>query len=449
MFSDLFLHDNLLKALDKLGFDNTTPVQEQAIPPALKAQDMLVSAETGSGKTAAFLLPLLDRLLTSKAPQSATRALILTPTRELARQVLKHCNDLIGFTHLKADVITGGADYKYQAALFRRNPEIIIATPGRLLEHLERGTADMSDLEVLVLDEADRMLDMGFSDEVLAIASACRPTSQTLLFSATLNHQGIKRVARQILDKPHEITLSTHRDQHSAIKQQMLLADDNSHKQRLLTWLLSHEDFEKALIFTNTKILANQLGEFLLQHNQNVAVLHGDMKQDERNKVMDRIRRGHINVLVATDVAARGLDVKGIDLVINFDMARAGDDYVHRIGRTGRAGAQGLAISLIAHNEWNLMASIERYLRQSFERRTIKELKGNYKGPKKLKASGRAAGKKKKKPDQKKAGKSKPGPRKNPAVKKSEGRHKSSDDKALNAVYSDGFAPLKRKKKAD
>lgn len=443
MFSDLFLHENLLKALDKLGFESTTPVQEQAIPPALKQQDMLVSAETGSGKTVAFLLPLLDRLLSNKAPRSATRALILTPTRELARQVLKHCNDLIGFTHLKADVITGGADYKYQAALFRRNPEIIIATPGRLLEHLEKGSADMSDLEVLVLDEADRMLDMGFSEEVLTIASACRPTSQTLLFSATLNHQGIKRVASKILDDPFEVTLSTHRDQHSAIKQQILLADDNSHKQRLLTWLLSHETFEKALIFTNTKVLADELGAFLQQHNQNVAVLHGDMKQDERNKVMDRIRRGHINVLVATDVAARGLDVKGIDLVINFDMARAGDDYVHRIGRTGRAGRQGLAISLIAHTEWNLMASIERYMRQSFERRTIKELKGRYKGPKKLKSSGRAAGSKKKKLDKKKIA------TKKPSVKRTGKKAGTTSRSESNSVNNDGFAPLKRKKKAD
>jgi len=423
LFTDLFLHDELLKALDKLGFDKMTPVQEQAIPPAMDERDLLVNAETGSGKTIAFLLPILHQLLSRRVSNGNTRALILTPTRELARQILKHCNDLLCFTNLKADVVTGGADYNYQKALFKRNPEIVIATPGRLLELLDDGMADMGDLEVLVLDEADRMLDMGFSETVLSIVSLCLPSCQKLLYSATLNHQGIKSVADEILNDPLEITINTHQDKHSAIKQQMLLSDDYDHKLKQLTWLLEHEETDKSLIFTNTRKLADQLGRYLTAQGKSAEVLHGEMAQLDRNKVMDRIRRGHIDTLVATDVAARGLDIKGINLVINFDMPRSGDAYVHRIGRTGRGGSQGLAISLVDHMEWNLMASIERYLHQKLERRKIKELLGSYKGPKKVKASGRAAGPKKKKKNQS-ALKAK----KKPSHKKQAGKRKSTPD---------------------
>lgn len=397
LFSDLFLHNELSIALDEQGFEAMTPVQKEAIPLAMEGKDLLVSAETGSGKTVAFLLPILNQLLSEHRKNVSTRALILTPTRELARQILKHCNNLIAHCGLTADVITGGADYMFQERIFRRNPEIIIATPGRLLELVEQDTADLSDLEFLVLDEADRMLDMGFSKDVLSIASACRPTCQTLLFSATLKHEGIKRIADTILNDPESLTINTHRDQHSSIKQQIVLADDKQHKQTELLWLLNNESAEKVIVFTNTREQAQEVGTFLVGHEQAAEVLHGELPQLERNKIMDRIRRGHSRILVATDVAARGLDVEGVDLVINFDMARTGDVYVHRIGRTGRAGRPGLAISLIMHNEWNLMASIERYLKQSFKRRKIKELAGAYQGPKKLKASGRAAGSKKKK----------------------------------------------------
>lgn len=397
MFSDLFLHDELSITLDEQGFREMTPVQEAAIPLAMEGKDLLVSAETGSGKTVAFLLPILNHLLSEHRKNVSTRALILTPTRELARQVLKHCNNLIARCGLTADVITGGADYMFQERVFRRNPEIIVATPGRLLELVEQETADLSDLEFLVLDEADRMLDMGFSKEVLSIASACRPACQTLLFSATLKHAGIKRVAATILNDPEELVVNTHKEQHSTIKQQIILADDNAHKQKLLHWLLSNEASEKVVVFTNTREQAHALGVFLKEKEHVVEVLHGELPQLDRNKIMDRVRRGHSRVLVATDVAARGLDVDGVDLVINFDMARTGDVHVHRSGRTGRAGREGVAVSLIMHTEWNLMASIERYLNQRFERRKIKELAGSYQGPKKLKASGRAAGSKKKK----------------------------------------------------
>ncbi len=443
MFSELALHSNLLKALDKLSFTEPTEVQARVIPQAIAGDDLLVSAETGSGKTAAFLLPLLHRMLEQGAPNTATRALILTPTRELARQVFKQYTLLSEFTGIKAGLITGGDSLKYQKAILRKNPEIVIATPGRLLEHVAQRSADLSDLEILVLDEADRMLDLGFSDEVLKVAAACRPERQTLLLSATLDHRGLQPITRSVLREPKAITLSSAQDQHERIRQQIVTADDNPHKDRLTTWLLAHESYAKALIFTNTRAQADRLGGVLRYHNLRAGVLHGEMDQDQRNRVMDLLRRGSIDILVATDVAARGLDVKGVDLVINYDMTRSGDDHVHRVGRTGRAGAEGLAISLISPQEWNLMASIERYLRVHFERRTIKELQGSFKGPKKLKSSGKAAGSKKKKTSAGKDTSKKPKQRLRD--RKNLGKRRAP---AANGAPSDsevGFQPLRKK----
>ncbi|WP_428604181.1 DEAD/DEAH box helicase [Sedimenticola sp.] len=396
LLSSLPLHPRLLQTLDDLGLNEPTPIQQQAIPLALEGQDLIASAETGSGKTFAFMLPTLDRLLNTPAPDSGTRVLILVPTRELAHQILKQGEKLIKGTRLQIGLITGGESFKYQRALFRKNPEIIVATPGRLLEHLEQGTPDFQGLEVLILDEADRMLDMGFSDDVLSITGQCNSERQTLLFSATLSHRGLKGIIDTLLRDPAVITLSTVRDRHGSITQQIIPADDKIHKKNLLAWLLQNETFDKALVFTNTKLQADALGPELRKQGLRVGVLHGDMTQDERNQMMGLLRQGTIKTLVATDVAARGLDIKGVDLVINFDMARSGKDYVHRIGRTGRAGEQGLAISLISHQEWNLMTGIERYLKHEFERRLIKEIAGKYRGPKKLKRSGKAAGGKKK-----------------------------------------------------
>jgi ATP-dependent RNA helicase SrmB len=391
-FETLNLHTFILKALAKLEISEPTPVQRASIPPALQQKDLLVSAETGSGKTIAFLLPTLQRLLTHKDPKTGTRVLILVPTRELARQIYDHCMSLASYTDFTAGLIIGGEDYKKQMLLLRRNPEFIIATPGRIKAQLEGGATFFKDLEVLILDEADRMLDMGFSEDVLHIAKYCNPERQTLLYSATLEHQGIRGVARQILKAPEILTLNTVHDKHADIAQQVILADNPGHKAQLLRWLLEHEKFDKALIFTNTRALSDSLGSELMNHGHRTGVLHGDMEQNKRNLVMNRLHQGHINILVATDVAARGLDVEGVDLVVNFEVPRNGHDYVHRIGRTGRAGKKGLAISLVSHNEWNIKAGIEKYLKQRFEPRTIKELEGAYHGPDKVKKSGKAGG---------------------------------------------------------
>ncbi len=391
-FSSLSLAEPLLRAVKKLGFEQPTPVQQQVIPLALVHKDLLVSAETGSGKTAAFLLPTLHHLLTLSSSKPGTRALILAPTRELAQQIFKQCQQLIEFTDLTIGIITGGDDFRLQQNMLRRNTELVIATPGRVLELMEQEIPNFSNLEILILDEADRMLDMGFSEDVLTITKSCNTDRQTLLFSATLTHFGVIKMADKILKDHKVVALNTLHDGHRNIEQQIIVADDNDHKQKLLAWLLLNETYDKALVFTNSRIQADLLRGPLRGQKLRVGVLHGEMDQKDRNRMMQLFREGEVKVMVATDLAARGLDIKGINLVINFDVPRNGINYIHRIGRTGRVDELGLTIALVKSTEWNLMSGIERFLKQKFKRRTIKELEGKYKGPKKLKASGKAAG---------------------------------------------------------
>ncbi|MDD5391721.1 MAG: DEAD/DEAH box helicase [Thiothrix sp.] len=396
-FADFALAEPLLQAVQKMGFTQPTSVQREAIPRALMRRDLLVSAETGSGKTAAFLLPTLHHLLSQPSDEYGTRALVLVPTRELAKQIFQQCQQLLEFCNLQVGVITGGADFRQQQNMLRKNTEIVIATPGRLLELMAEQTPDFSHLEVLVLDEADRMLEMGFSKELQAIAAQCNKQRQTLLFSATLNHEGIIKIAERVLNAPEMVGLNTLRDQHKNIEQQVVLADDTAHKQRLLAWLLLNENFTKALVFTNSRAQADSLSGTLQAQGVRCGVLHGDMDQKNRNRIMALFRDGVISTLLATDLAARGLDIPGVELVVNFDVPRTGIHYIHRIGRTGRGDTPGLTIALVKSTEWNLMVGIERFLRQNFKHRTIEGLEGQYTGPKKLKASGKAAGSKKKK----------------------------------------------------
>ncbi len=437
MFADYGLHERLLKALSSLSFTEPTAVQAAAIPPALAGRDLRVTAKTGSGKTAAFVLPLLHHLLQNSKPQAGARALILLPTRELALQTLKEVERFAQFTFIKAGLVTGGEGFKEQAAALRKNPEIVIGTPGRVLNHLETGSLTLGDVEVLVLDEADRMLDMGLSEDVLKIASACPQERQTLLFSATAGERALGQVVSVVLRDPEVLLLNRRDELNENLRQQIITADDVPHKERLLQWLLAHESFAQAIVFTNTRAQADRLSGVLRASAVRSYVLHGEKTQEERREAVERLRQGNINVLIATDVAARGLDIEGIDLVINFDMPRSGDEYVHRIGRAGRVGQAGQAISLICHNDWNLMSSIERYLKQSFERRQIKELLGSYLGPKKLKASGKAAGTKKKKLA-KKSGTAAKGSSKSPTRK--------GEKKSPAPALGDGFVAPRRKK---
>nr|WP_256355009.1 DEAD/DEAH box helicase [Pseudomonas sp. sia0905] len=437
------MHERLLKAVAELNFTEPTPVQAAAIPPALEGKDLRVIAQTGSGKTAAFVLPMLNRLLgdgSSKARVSV-RALIMLPTRELAQQTLKEVERFAQFTFLKGGLITGGEDFKVQAAMLRK-VDIVIGTPGRLIEHANAGNLLFDDVEVLVLDEADRMLDMGFAEDVQRLAQMCNREHQTLLFSATSGGAGLREVVAQVLREPTHLQLNRVSELAEGTRQQIITADHNYHKEQLVEWLLSNETYDKAIIFTNTRVQADRLYGKLVAKECKTFVLHGEKDQKDRKLAIDRLRQGAVKVLVATDVAARGLDVEGLDLVINFDMPRSGDEYVHRVGRTGRAGSEGLAISLITHNDWNLMSSIERYLKQRFEKRTVKELKGSYQGPKNLKASGKAAGTKKKKVDPKTGKKI----AKKPAAKTPAKRNTINKPKSdAGLVSQDGLAPLKRK----
>ncbi len=442
-FSDLLLPDELLRGLDKAGFTEPTPVQAQVIPPAMEGTDLMVSAATGSGKTAAYLLPILQQFLDVKAPAGGTRALVLVPTRELARQIHTHFLRLGSYTRLSAKVITGGERKAHQVATLRKNPEILVATPGRLLEHLGDGEVDLGDLEFLVLDEADRMLDMGFIDGVIDIIGHCRSQRQSLLFSATLHHRSLNRITDLLLRDPKVVVVNPVRESHPDIEHRVLFSDDPAHKQQQLLWLLQNEIYEKALVFTNTRERAAQLGAYLVGQGQRSGVLHGEMEHRERKRIMGLLQRGQISVLIATDLAARGLDVPGMQRVINFDLPRSGDDYLHRTGRTGRAGAQGVAISLVLGPEYNRMESIERYLRISFARGAIQGLEAKFKGPVKGRGARKPGAKAKAKAavPEKKTPKPKPKDRARKNVGK---RRKPSTSRGVDA----GFNPPRRKRPA-
>lgn len=442
--SDAFdVHPKLLKAIDSLGWAEPTEVQQQSIPLALDGKDLLVSAETGSGKTGVYLIPIIHHLLEQPKPKAGTQALILVPTRELAQQVKKDCDKLTQFSGATSVIIRGGQEFQYQASLLRKDPDIIIATPGRLTEHLNKKTAYLDDVEFLVLDECDRMLDMGFRDEVLDIAKHCQSEHQSLLLSATLKHKGVAAIAQDILTEPEFIKIKAEMLQET-IQQQIVFTDGPAHKQKLVSWFLKNETFDKAIVFTKTRNQAEALANALRFEQVRVNSLHGEINQDTRNQIMSKFREGVVDVIVATDLAARGLDVEGVDLVINFDMAQSGDEHVHRVGRTGRAGQSGLAISLIAAHDYNLMSSIERYLKIKFERRTIDSLKAKYGGPEKVKANGKAAGQKKKKAAKNTKDVKKPKKRVNKDVGK-----RRAPAKAAQPVADGGFAPLKKKKNPD
>jgi superfamily II DNA/RNA helicase len=364
-FADLGLNPIVLKCLETTGYTEPTQVQMEAVPAALAGSDLLVSSHTGSGKTAAFLLPSLHKLAEpSQLPGNGPRLLVLTPTRELALQVQKQAAIYgAGIKKLRTVCLVGGAPFGPQFQAMRYNPEVMIATPGRLIDHIERGRIDFSRLEVLVLDEADRMLDMGFIEDIEHIVARTPESRQTLLFSATLDGM-VGKLAMNMTKSPKRIEVATREEHKANIDQRLLFTDDVGHKRRLLDVLLRDVELTQAVIFTATKMSADDLSESLLEQGFSAAALHGDMPQHKRNRTLQRLRDGQVKLLVATDVAARGIDVAGISHVINFDAPRAAEDYVHRIGRTGRAGRTGIAVTFIAGRERGLVRDIERYTGQ-------------------------------------------------------------------------------------
>ncbi|WP_151447333.1 DEAD/DEAH box helicase [Lacisediminimonas profundi] len=387
-FEALGLHPAILKAINESGYKDPTAVQAQAIPAAIEGRDLMVSSQTGSGKTAAFMIPSLH-LLASAVPVDAgktanqtaqaarargerprfrpaqPRVLVLTPTRELALQVT-NATEKYG-SHLRsirAVAILGGMPYPKQMQLLSRNPEILVATPGRLIDHMESGKIDFSELQVLVLDEADRMLDMGFVEDIERIVAATPETRQTMLFSATLDGM-VGKIAARITKNAQVIQITGATARHENIQQKVHFVDDLSHKNRMLDHLLRDESIDQAVIFTATKRDADTLADRLTIAGFAAAALHGDMHQGARNRTLDSMRRGQVKVLVATDVAARGIDVPTITHVINYDLPKFPEDYVHRIGRTGRAGRNGVAVSLVNHQENMNVKRIERFTKQS------------------------------------------------------------------------------------
>jgi superfamily II DNA/RNA helicase len=388
-FESLGLHPQIIKALTDAGYTEPTPVQAQAVPAAIAGRDLLVSSQTGSGKTAAFMLPSLHKFASAAAEGSAGKTpnqqaqaarargerprfapaqpkmLVLTPTRELALQVTTATDKYsTQMRRVKAVSILGGMPYPKQMQLLARNPEILVATPGRLIDHMESGKIDFSQLEILVLDEADRMLDMGFIEDIELIVSRTPETRQTMLFSATLDGM-VGSIARRITKDPQLIQISGSSTRHENIQQRVHFVDDLLHKNRLLDHLLRDVAIDQAVVFTATKRDADTIADRLNIAGFAAAALHGDMHQGARNRTLNAMRNGQVRVLVATDVAARGIDVPGITHVFNFDLPKFAEDYVHRIGRTGRAGRKGIAVSLVNHAEGVHVKRIERFTKQS------------------------------------------------------------------------------------
>jgi superfamily II DNA/RNA helicase len=379
-FDTLGLHAALTRAVADAGYDRATDVQAHAIPPALQGDDLMVASSTGSGKTASFMLPALQRILDARTDAAhrrekgrvdGPRILVLTPTRELALQIAKAASTYGRHVQgLRVATVVGGVPYPAQIKALRGPLDILIATPGRLLDHLHAGKAVLDKVEVLVLDEADRMLDMGFIDDIRTIAGHLPGERQTLMYSATFGgHVG--RLAQQLLRDAKRIDVASHTDTHAHIEQRLHWADDTSHKNALLDHILTERNVEQAVVFTSTQRDADWLADRLADMGHAVASLHGGMPQGRRNRVLQALRTRRLRVLVATDVAARGIDVPTISHVINYGLPMKAEDYVHRIGRTGRAGRQGLAVTLAERMDAGMVRRIQHYTTQDIPVATV------------------------------------------------------------------------------
>lgn len=366
-FASLNLAPELLKALEEFGYKTPTPIQAQAIPVALEGRDLMAGAQTGTGKTAAFALPMLQRLLpqsnNSASPaKHPIRALILVPTRELAIQVQESIQVYAKHTHLRSLVVYGGVDIKTQTPALMKGVEILVATPGRLLDHVEQRTLQLNQVQMLVLDEADRMLDMGFMPDLKRILALLPKQRQNLMFSATFSDE-IKKLSEAFLSNPLLVEVARSNATNENVTQKVYLVDQDS-KHTLLTKLLSENSAKQVIVFTKTKLTASRLARQLSREGIAADAIHGDKSQAERIQALEAFKQGKVAALVATDVAARGLDIDQLPMVINYEIPSTPEDYVHRIGRTGRAGALGEAISLVAPDEEKYLAEIEKLIKR-------------------------------------------------------------------------------------
>jgi len=376
MFEQFDLDSELLAAVKKMGYNKPTSIQTLVLPEAMAGKDVLASAPTGTGKTAAFLLPVAQHLLDyPRTKPGFPRVLILTPTRELAIQIGQDSEKITELTKIKTGVITGGVNYGSHADILTSTTDILIATPGRLLEYIENEQFDAREIEILILDEADRMLDLGFSETINRIIGEARWRKQTLLFSATLEGANVIRFAKEVLVNPVFLESTPSRKEKAKVHQWLHLADSSQHKLNMLVNILKQDDVKRVVIFANKRETVQYLSGKLYAEELPCVWLEGKMPQDKRNKAIERLKDGHVNILVATDVAARGLDIDDISHVINFDMPRKVDIYIHRIGRTARAGNKGTAISLVEAHDMSVIGKIERYINEKLSRRIIEGLR--------------------------------------------------------------------------
>lgn len=439
-FDSLGLDSRLLKSISHLDLTEPTEIQQRAIPVALLGQDLIASSRTGSGKTLAFLLPALHRMLRNKAlNRNDPRVLVLTPTRELANQVYAQLRTVVLGTRYTTARIVGGENFNDQVKLLSRNPDVIIATPGRLANHLDERSLYLNGLEMLVMDEADRMLDLGFADQLRQInAAADHRRRQTLMFSATLDHADMNVLAQELLKSPTRVAVGAGNDQHADISQRFYLSDHLDHKQAQLLAMLKQAEPRQAIVFTATRADTDRLAELLKGEGYSTVALSGEMNQTERNRIMDEFSRGRKQLLITTDVASRGLDLLHVSHVFNFDMPKHTEEYVHRIGRTGRAGSKGDAISLVGPKDWQSFKRIEAFLQQKLSFSVLEGFEGKFKGLKPKKPVRPVA---------------KTGPAKGKAAAKPEKSKAASGNKAANRqrkkpadAAEQGFAPLRKKK---
>ncbi|MCG9732217.1 DEAD/DEAH box helicase [Shewanella sp. Isolate13] len=439
-FTDFSLDQRLLQSLKHMGIDTPTEIQQEAIPVALAGKDLMASSKTGSGKTLAFLLPAMQRLISCKAlSKRDPRVVILLPTRELATQVYSQLRLLVANTQFKAIKILGGENFNDQAKALARDPHFVVATPGRLADHLKQHHLHLNGLELLILDEADRMLDLGFAEQLKQINNAAdHKRRQTLMFSATLDHGDVNEIAAELLKNPEHVAIGAGNLEHKDITQRIFLCDHLDHKEAILTRILKEEQQKQIIIFTATRQDTDRLAKKLADDGFKTASLSGELKQAARNQIMDEFSRGMQQILVTTDVASRGLDLLNVSLVINFDMPKFAEEYVHRIGRTGRAGAKGDAISIVGPKDWVNFTQVQTFLNKTFGFSELEGLKGKFSGLKpkavnKRKAKPAAAAAKKKAAT---------------AKKRSSAKAAANRDKRFATGVDVGDAPMLRKPKS-
>lgn len=436
-FTDLGIDTRLETQLAHQGITQPTDIQAHAVPTALAGHDIFAQSKTGSGKTLAFLLPAVQRVMKQKAlSKRDPRVLIVAPTRELATQVFTQLRLLIAGTNIKAVKILGGENFNDQIKALRNDPHFVVATPGRLADHLKQRSLQLSGLELLIFDEADRILDLGFTDQLKLINElADHRLRQTLLFSATLDHAQVDALSRNLLKKPKQIMLSAANEQHSDIKQTLYLADHLDHKEALLEHFLNQDNVGQCIIFTATRADTSRLSESLNSKGFKSVALAGDLTQSKRLDIMDAFSRENFKILITTDVASRGLDLLSVTHVINFDLPKHAEEYVHRIGRTGRAGFKGNALSLVGPKDWASYLAIKSFLNDELSFAAVEGLKAKFKGIKEKKVAPI-------KPTKKAVTANKPQPKRKAKPKKPAAPIKAP----LNI---DGDTPMRRKKKPE